>query len=103
MLEIFIISTGAAIYIMGAALSTLLEAELKIIVLSFSIAAFLISIITAAYADYKKRKYICNKCGHKFNPTFSKYIISPHFGRTRHLKCPYCGEKSWCKACTDKD
>ena len=37
------------------------------------------------------------------NFTFFKYLMSPHFGSTRHLECPCCNEKSWCKRSKDKD
>lgn len=42
--------------------------------------------------------YKCSKCGYEQVP--EKYIdvlFAPHMGRTRYLKCPECGEKSWQK------
>ncbi len=39
--------------------------------------------------------YECNCCHHKYIPTFLAINIAPHFGRTRHMKCPKCGKKSW--------
>ena len=104
MIELFIASVGAAIYILGTVLCTVLEEfELKVIVMSISIFTFLVSIITAAYVDYNKGKYVCKNCGNTFKPTFFKYLMSPHFGSTRHLECPCCNEKSWCKRSKDKD
>ena len=41
--------------------------------------------------------YKCTKCGHKHVPTFGAVFIAMHMGRTRHLRCPKCGEKSWQK------
>ena len=41
--------------------------------------------------------YECQKCGHKYIPTYSKTLFAMHFGRTRKMKCPQCGEKSWQK------
>jgi transcriptional regulator with XRE-family HTH domain/DNA-directed RNA polymerase subunit RPC12/RpoP len=41
--------------------------------------------------------YECKKCHHKFVPTYKEVLWSTHIGTTRHLKCPNCNEKSWCK------
>ena len=39
----------------------------------------------------------CAKCGHKHVPTYKAVFLAMHMGRTRHLRCPKCGEKSWQK------
>jgi len=39
--------------------------------------------------------YKCEKCGEKFVPTLSAYILAPHTFKKRYLKCPHCGQKSW--------
>ena len=41
--------------------------------------------------------YECAKCHHKYVPTYSSVLWAMHRGRTRHLKCPKCGKKSWNK------
>lgn len=41
--------------------------------------------------------YKCAKCGHKHVPEYKSVFLAQHFGRTRHLRCPKCGEKSWQK------
>lgn len=41
--------------------------------------------------------YECQKCHHKYVPTYWILNLAPHFGRTRYMKCPKCGEKSWQK------
>jgi transcriptional regulator with XRE-family HTH domain/DNA-directed RNA polymerase subunit RPC12/RpoP len=41
--------------------------------------------------------YECQKCGGKFQPTLAKYLIGPHTATTRYMRCPHCGEKSYCK------
>ena len=46
--------------------------------------------------EYKTSVYECRKCKHIFKPTKSEYIWGPHAFSTRYLKCPECGEKSWC-------
>ena len=41
--------------------------------------------------------YQCAKCGYRYVPTYGKTLWALHFGRTRYLKCPKCGQKSWQK------
>ncbi len=41
--------------------------------------------------------YECKKCKHKYVPTYKAVNIAMHIGRTRYLKCPKCGKKSWNK------
>ena len=41
--------------------------------------------------------YECRKCHHKYVPKYSSVLWAMHFGRTRYMKCPECGEMSWNK------
>lgn len=41
--------------------------------------------------------YECQKCGHKHIPTYMSVTLAMHLGRTRYLKCPHCGKRSWNK------
>ena len=47
--------------------------------------------------------YECKHCGHRYVPTFKAITFAPHMGRTRHMKCPECGEKSWQKKVIGKE
>ncbi len=40
--------------------------------------------------------YTCPKCKTKFVPTLSAFLLAPHTTKKRRLKCPHCGQKSWC-------
>lgn len=46
--------------------------------------------------------YECDKCHHKYVPTYFNMNKAPHMGRTRYLKCPKCGKKSWNKKVISK-
>ena len=46
--------------------------------------------------------YECQKCHHKYVPTYKNVNLSMHMGRTRYMKCPNCGEKSWQKKVISK-
>lgn len=41
--------------------------------------------------------YQCQECKHTYVPSYKQVIMAPHMGRTRHMKCPKCGKKSWQK------
>ena len=41
--------------------------------------------------------YLCTKCGKTFIPKFWPHMFGFSTGAKRRLKCPYCGEKSWCR------
>lgn len=39
--------------------------------------------------------YECQKCGHRYVPTYKAVNLAMHMGRTRYMQCPKCGGKSW--------
>lgn len=41
--------------------------------------------------------YECRKCHYKYVPTYQSVFWAMHYGRTRFMKCPKCGQKSWNK------
>ena len=42
-----------------------------------------------------KKYYKCDKCDNKYVPTYKSVLFAAHVNRTRKMKCPKCGEKSW--------
>lgn len=64
------------------------------------IAGFLIMMVACFFAlkiEQVAGYYQCAKCGHKHVPTFKAVFLAMHMGRTRHLRCPKCGRKTWQK------
>lgn len=47
--------------------------------------------------------YACQECGHKYVPTYKAVNLAPHMGRTRFMRCPQCGKKSWQKKVLTKE
>ena len=47
--------------------------------------------------------YECKECHHKYIPAYKSVFMSMHYGRTRYMKCPECGKKSWQKKVISKD
>ncbi len=46
--------------------------------------------------------YECKECKHRYVPTYLALNLAPHIGRTRYMKCPECGKKSWQKKVISK-
>ena len=57
-------------------------------------------IAVAAFAfriEQKAGYYECAECGHRYVPSYAAVFFSPHMNRTKYMKCPKCGKKSWQK------
>jgi len=47
--------------------------------------------------------YECKACKHRYVPTFRAVNLTMHMGRTRFLKCPECGKRTWNKKVISKE
>ena len=101
--KIIIASFGVVISIAVLSVSAVLAENavispaLAVIVATVSVILTFVAILFASKVDYETSKYECKKCRHVFKPSFKAYIMGAHSLTTRRLKCPECGEKSWCK------
>ena len=94
-MELLVISTILAEQAVISSISAM-------ILIIISVILVFIAIFFAAKVDYETGVYECRKCGNVFKPTFKAYLWGAHTLTTRHLKCPKCEEKSWCKRKTMK-
>ena len=76
---------------------------LRIVLIAVGFVVFLIGVAYALKIEQTAGYYECAKCGHRYVPTFSSVLWSMHTGRTRFMKCPECGKKSWQKKVISKD
>ena len=60
-------------------------------------ALFLIPCFYALKLEVSVGAYKCKNCGHEIVPTYSEALWAMHCGTTRHLKCPKCNKRTWCK------
>ena len=58
---------------------------------------FLVGMFFGLRIEQTAGYYKCDKCGHKYIPTYWTVFFAQHIGRTRKMRCPKCGEKSWQK------
>ncbi len=47
--------------------------------------------------------YQCGACGHLYVPTYKAVFMAPHMGRSRYMKCPECGKRSYHKKVLNKE
>ena len=58
---------------------------------------FLIPCFYALKLEVSVGAYKCKNCGHEIVPTYSEALWAMHRGFTRHLMCPKCNKRTWCK------
>ena len=58
---------------------------------------FLIPCFYALKLEVSVGAYKCKNCGHEIIPTYKEAMMAMHRGFTRHLMCPECGKRTWCK------
>ncbi|MBR2785576.1 MAG: helix-turn-helix domain-containing protein [Clostridia bacterium] len=76
---------------------------LRVLLILIGFVQFAIAIPFAIRIEQTAGYYECNNCHHKYVPTFSSVLWSMHFGRTRYMKCPECGKKSWQRKVISKE
>lgn len=64
---------------------------------------FLVICFLCLRIEQKAGYYECGKCHHKYVPTYWNVCLAMHIGRTRYMKCPECGKRSWQKKVISKD
>ena len=58
---------------------------------------FLIPCFYALKLEVSVGAYKCKNCGHEIVPTYKEVLLAKHRGFTRHLMCPKCNKRTWCK------
>lgn len=58
---------------------------------------FMIPCFYAVKLEVSVGAYKCKNCGNEFVPTYKEVMMAMHRGFTRHLVCPECGKRTWCK------
>ena len=75
----------------------------KIALIAAGVIPFFIGMSYALRIEQVAGYYQCAKCGHRHIPTYGSVFFAMHLGRTRYMKCPKCGERSWQKKVLSKD
>ena len=76
---------------------TEMETWIRVLLIVFGFAVFLAAMFFGLRIEQKAGYYVCKKCNHKHIPSYEQVLWAPHVNRTRYMKCPNCGKKSWQK------
>ncbi len=71
-----------------------------------AVSGFVIGVIGIGFAvriEQTAGYYECARCHHKYVPRYGSVLMAMHMGRTRYMKCPNCGKRSWQKKRISKD
>jgi len=74
----------------------------RILLIIVGIVPFIIGILYAIKIEQVAGYYECQKCHHKYIPTYKSTLFSMHVNRTRYMRCPKCNQKSWNKKVISK-
>ena len=85
------------------ALYVAMPAWLRAALIVFAAAIIMTAAFLAVGIEQKAGYYACQNCGHRYIPTYWQTNLAPHTGRTRYMKCPECGKRTWQKKVLTKE
>ena len=104
-LEIFIGLTSTIILTAAVFAAAFIRMDnlLKIAFIIFGFVIFIAGCLCALRIEQIAGYYECRKCGHRYVPTYMAVNVAMHTGRTRYMRCPKCGKKSWQRKVISKE
>ncbi|MBR6409918.1 MAG: helix-turn-helix transcriptional regulator [Clostridia bacterium] len=75
----------------------------RIALIALALVMILAVSFIAVGIEQKAGYYECQKCHHRYVPTYRQTNLAMHLGRTRYMKCPKCGVRSWQKKVLEQD
>ena len=76
---------------------------LRIALIAFSLVLIFTVAFIAVDIEQKAGFYECQNCHHRYVPTYWQTNLAPHKGRTRYMKCPECGQRTWQRKVLSKE
>ena len=67
----------------------------RVILIGLAFVLFIPAIYFALKLEREVGYYECQHCHDRYVPTFKQVILAPHKGRTRYMKCPKCGKRTY--------
>lgn len=104
-LEILIGVLSVVILLIPVFIAAFIDMEdwLRIVLIAVGAILGFIGIFFALKIEQVAGYYECRHCHHKYVPTYRAVNLAMHMGRTRYMRCPECGKKSWQKKVISKD
>ena len=97
--EIYIGIVSVVVLLGGILITILIDMSniYRGIIIAVSSILFLIGMINALRIEQIAGYYECSNCHHKYVPTYKSVFLAQHVNRSRKMRCPKCGKKSWHK------
>lgn len=73
------------------------------LLVGLSLLPLLIATPFALKIEQKAGYYACKECGHRYVPKYTNVFFAMHINRTRFMRCPACGKRSWQKKVLTKE
>jgi uncharacterized Zn-finger protein len=74
----------------------------RIVLIAAGCLIFAVGLVSCLRLEHDAGYYKCPKCGAVYTPTMKAIIFAPHIGRSRRMKCPYCGKSAYHKKVLSK-
>ena len=97
--EVIIAVSASTTLVGGILLASLVEMPdiVRVLIITISSIIFAIGLCNALKIEQIAGYYECKECHHKYVPTYLAVFFARHVNRTRKMKCPKCGKKTWQK------
>lgn len=99
MATISYVTLAFVVFIYGNVMALAVKTILVLIALAILGSGICIALKIESTASY----FRCSHCSETFMPKFYDYVMSIQIITKRHLICPSCGKKSWCKRVMSKE
>lgn len=98
-----VLCTAVMFALVMVASLVMMEEWLRILLILIGFVPFLVATPFMLKIEQTAGYYACRKCGHKYVPKYGSVFMAMHMGRTRYMRCPKCGKKSWQKKVISKE
>ena len=104
-MEIVLGVSGTILFFAAILCAAFLDLQIwaRIVIIVSAFILFLLMCFFLIRIEQVTGYYECKHCHHRYVPTYMQANMAMHFGRTRYMKCPNCGKKSWQKKVLSKD
>ena len=91
------IGVAAFLSLLFTAVFVDMEKWISLVLIGIGIIIFFVAMFLGLRIEQIAGYYECGNCHHKYVPTFKSVLWAQHLNRTRRMKCPKCGKKTWQK------
>ena len=96
-------ATLAGLVLCGVAAYVKMPTGLRAGLIAFAVVLIVAVAFIAVGIEQKAGYYECQICHDRHVPTYWQTNLAPHIGRTRYMKCPACGKRSYQKKVLTKE